>query len=284
MQGAEKTHEPQLTLADRVANVEVRCTCAEFRKAGRVCPHVLAAGLAVLLGKGRSEKVEVRSGTAAQAASETEGGDRPPLQKTSKRWLVEDAPAGTQLVEITVLLPMQLKEALAKDPVRIILEAQREGEAQAQPFDAAMAAVKSGFAVSEEDERVLAALETVAGGASGINAVARGKMGALLRALGAHPRVWLGKKSRVEVRASAERARILLSRRGDGALEMKADSLAETSLRSRMSTSPSAGGRRLPAEVVLPTWNFDGETLTETPSLPNGFSSGERIVPLGSDS
>ena len=48
VQGAEKVHEPQITLADRVADVEVRCSCAEYRKTGRVCPHVLAAGVALL--------------------------------------------------------------------------------------------------------------------------------------------------------------------------------------------------------------------------------------------
>jgi len=53
VQGAEKTHEPQITLAERVADVEVRCSCAEFRKTGRVCPHVLAAGVALLEGSRR---------------------------------------------------------------------------------------------------------------------------------------------------------------------------------------------------------------------------------------
>src|SRR5476651_518827 len=48
VQGAEKIHEPQIALADRVANVEVRCTCAESRRSGRVCAHALAAGLALL--------------------------------------------------------------------------------------------------------------------------------------------------------------------------------------------------------------------------------------------
>src|SRR5260370_34208223 len=48
VQGAEKVYEAQITLADRVANIEVRCTCAESRRSGRVCPHALAAGLALL--------------------------------------------------------------------------------------------------------------------------------------------------------------------------------------------------------------------------------------------
>jgi superfamily II DNA or RNA helicase len=48
VRGGEKMYDAQITLADRPANVEVRCTCAESRRHGRVCAHVLAAGLALL--------------------------------------------------------------------------------------------------------------------------------------------------------------------------------------------------------------------------------------------
>src|ERR1700734_90115 len=52
VQGAEKIYEAQIPLADRAANIEVRCTCAESRRSGRVCAHVLAAGLALLQPQG----------------------------------------------------------------------------------------------------------------------------------------------------------------------------------------------------------------------------------------
>jgi len=48
IQGAEKIYDAQITLADRAANIEVRCSCAESRRSGRVCAHALAAGLALL--------------------------------------------------------------------------------------------------------------------------------------------------------------------------------------------------------------------------------------------
>src|SRR5580658_779673 len=48
VRGAEKTYDPQIVLADRIANIEVSCTCAESRRSGRVCAHALAAGLAFL--------------------------------------------------------------------------------------------------------------------------------------------------------------------------------------------------------------------------------------------
>ena len=48
VRGAERVYEAQITLAERVAQVEVRCTCVESRRSGRVCAHILAAGLALL--------------------------------------------------------------------------------------------------------------------------------------------------------------------------------------------------------------------------------------------
>jgi len=271
VQGADKVYEAQITLADRVANIEVRCTCAESRRSGRVCPHVLAAGLAMLQPAG-SRRTPCDG--AVSGGYPSHGVRRVP------RWLPEEAPAGTAQIEITILLPLQLMEALAKDPVRIILEARRDDEAQTQPFDAAMRGLDNGFVVGEDDERVLAALELLTGTASGINAVPRGKIGLFFRALGDHPRVWLGKKQRVEVRAATKRPRIILSRRSDRALELDLEGS-----RRAPRDGPSQGLRRLPTEEgtaarsATATWHFDGVQIMETPPMPGGFSSGSRVIP-----
>jgi superfamily II DNA or RNA helicase len=277
VQGAEKVYQPQITLADRVANIEVRCTCAESRRSGRVCAHALAAGLALL--QPASSKVATNA-----VGSRRPPGDGPPNPAPSPggrrlpRWLLEEAPEGTARVEITVLLPLQLKESLAKDPVRIILEARRGEDTQTQPFDAAMRGLNAGFAVREEDDRVLSALESLTGTASGINAVPRGKIGAFLRALTDHPCVWIGKKERIEVHASAERPRIVFSSRPDGALELSVDGSRRPPGDGSPTTAPSPGGRRLPTELPIPGWHFDGAQIVETPPLPAGFSSGSRII------
>ncbi|MEI9997717.1 MAG: hypothetical protein WDO13_00335 [Verrucomicrobiota bacterium] len=84
---------------------------------------------------------------------------------------IEDAPPDTPHLELTVLLPLQLADALGKDPVRIILEARRmggSGDPAPQPFDPAVRAAGAAFAVNDEDERVLAALERLTGAAAGI--------------------------------------------------------------------------------------------------------------------
>ena len=251
VQAAEKVHEPRITLAERAANVEVHCTCIESRRHGRVCSHALAVGLAVMEGK-------LTRPAATPKAAISHG---PRLQ----RKLVDDAPPEIPRIEFSVLLPLQLKDALAKDPVRVILEARRENDALPQPFDTIIRDRTETISVSEEDDHLLTALESLTGAANGLNAIPRGKISAFLHALGNHPRVWIGKKQRIGVRAAEERAPIIINRRDDGALELRHDCRPQV--------------RRLPAEPLLPNWNFDGITLTESPALAAGFTDGTRIIP-----
>jgi superfamily II DNA or RNA helicase len=257
VQAGEKIHEPQITLADRVANVEIRCTCAENRRTGRVCPHVLAAGLAAMQPKSGGPDNSL-SGFAQNHSGRT-GREGPKLI----RYLLEDAPSNTPHLELTLLLPLQLKDALTKDPIRVILEACRANDPTPQPFDAVLPSVKAGFSVSEEDDRLLTALERFAGTATGLNAIPRAKIGNFLHALDAHPRIWLGKKQRIEIHAAAERPRVILSTRDDGSLSLE-----------------SMGSRRTPGggQPLLPNWILDGNQLTESPPLPPGFSSGNLTI------
>jgi superfamily II DNA or RNA helicase len=250
VQGGEKIHEPQIVLADRIANVEVRCTCAENRRTGRVCPHALAAGLALLGGDVSGSRRTPGGGQPQPRAAATPAAQRLP------RHLLEDAPPHISRLELTLLLPLQLKDAFAKDPIRVILEARRDSHGAPQPFDAILPSIKAGFSVSEDDDRLLTALERFAGGAAGLNAIPRAKIGSFLHALDAHPRTWLGKKQRIDIRAAAGRPQVTLTTLDDGSL--------------------SVGSRRTPGggQSVLPNWTFDGTHLTESPPLPPGLATG----------
>ena len=277
--GAEKIYDAQITLADRISAVEVRCTCAESRR--RVCPHILAAGLAA---------AQLKHGPQSSEAA-TVVPDSGPPQKIQRlpRWPIGDAPSGIPSIEITVLLPLQLKESLRKDPVLIILEAGRSTDEQPHPWNAIFSYFKSGFAASEEDDRLLTALENATGSVTGINSVPRAKIGTILHALKNHPRVWLGKKQRIEVQGTDERPRIVLSRREDGGLDMalrKNPPLGTAAATSELPISPcsqtpfgNAIVRATPLPPPLSHWSLDNHHLTETPSLPPGFSSNSRIIP-----
>ncbi len=261
VQGGEKAYDAEIALADRVANVEVKCTCLEFRKSGRVCAHVLAAGLAFLQPQKSSE-------VAAAVPDGGSGGSRPPLQKAGpKRWLWEEAPVGKPKIELMVLLPVQLRDSLSRDPVRFILEARRENETQTQYWDALAPALAGGYAVQDEDEQVLAALEEITGAVKGLNEIPRAKMGQLLRALSNHPRVWLGKKERVEVKAATSRTKLFLKMKMDGGLELQP------------MEGPAPAGPRTGGELPIPGWMFNGREITETATRPPGFTSGTRLIP-----
>jgi superfamily II DNA or RNA helicase len=260
VQGAEKVHEPQITLADRAANVSVQCTCPDSRRSGRVCAHALAAGLALLQPPKALSPGGAASGLPPKAA-------QPTLPKL-KRYLPDDAPPGTPRVELTILLPLQLADAFLKDPIRVIVEARRDDDAQPQPFDAIRPALRAGFAVSEDDERLLALLERTTGSIAGVNAIPRAKIGAILRALDGHPRVWIGKKQRIAVQASSERPQLVLHMREDQSLEVR------TAVSCRPSDSSNAKG------LASLAWIFEGTTLAESVTLPAGFPlSGKLVVP-----
>jgi superfamily II DNA or RNA helicase len=247
VRGAEKIYEPRIVLAERVAKVEVRCTCAESRRSGRVCAHALAAGLALL---------QPATASAPKPAA-------PSAPARSRPWQVAGTGPEKRPLEITAIFSPHFVEALKKDSIRIILEAKWENAERAIPWDAIMPELQAGFAVSEDDDRLLSGLEEATDAVIGVNAVARKKMPALLRALAGHPRVWLGKSQRVEIEATADRPVIRPGWRADGALELAL-------------TAETKEGNG--ATEVLPGWSFDGKRLVEKPILPAGFSGGSRII------
>jgi superfamily II DNA or RNA helicase len=245
VQGAEKAYDAQIVLGARVAAVEVKCTCVESRRSGRVCAHALAVGLFALRPIATTPAVPARQA-------------QPPAGP--RRWRLGQEPEGTPRVEVTFLLPLNLRESLAKDPVRVILEGKITGENQ--PWDALAPMLARGFAVSEEDEVALAALERAVGAVAGINQVPRARLGEWLHRLGGHPRVWSGKKERIEIRATAERPRIDVRSREDGSLELN--------------VFVSGAAQR---SGPLPGWSLEGAVLSENPVAPPGFVEGRRVIP-----
>ena len=252
VQSGEKIYEPRITLAERVSAVEVQCTCVESRKSGRVCAHVLAAGWALL--HPATAKIVAASRPTPVVLS---------APKSSKRWLIGESPLGTPALECTALLPLQLKDALAQNSLRVILEARRDKQPETIPWESATREFKGGFAISEDDETLLRALESCAGLVAGINSVPREKVRAFLRAISGHPRLWLGKKQRIEVRAATEQPRIDIQRRADGALEL---------------TAPKSAPEPSGTPWLVAGWRFDGKTLTEISILPGNMEHLPRFI------
>ena len=177
-----------------------------------------------------------------------------PAQKNLRRWLNGEAPAGVPAIECAALLPLRLEEALGQNSLRVILEARSPEGSTTVPWETARRDFKNGFAVDEDDARLLDALEKTTGAVAGLNAVPRERWAAFLRSLAGHPRIWLGKKERIEVHAAADRPKIFLHRRPDGALELNPETEAPP-------------GRSLP----LAGWRFDGHALFEIPASLENF-------------
>lgn len=261
VQGAEKSYDARILLGERVASVEVKCTCPESRRSGQVCAHALAVGLTAL--KPATVPVTPSSTTAAQLrgksaeANSAKGAAATPSQPG--RFPAEEAPPGVPRIEFTFILSLNLREALGKDPFRIILEAQRDGETL--PWDALAPKLPAGYAVSEADDRALAALVAATGAINGISLVPRARLGTVLHALGGHPRVWSGRKEKIEIRASADRPRLAARVLVDGALELRIE-----------------GGTGKATPGMLPGWSLDGATLAEIPLTPAGFGPDSRRV------
>ena len=256
VRGDEKVYQPRIVLAERVSQIEVRCTCVESRRSGRVCAHAMAAGLA-LLNPPREESAVA----SAKAASPTSSSISP-KPSGPKRWLIDDAPPGTPSIQLDLLLPLQLPEAVRQNSLRVILEVRREKADSALPWEPALRDLQKGFAVDEDDFRVLAALEKTAGALAGINSVPCAGMNRFLRSLSNHPRVWLGKKQRIEVEANLSKPQVTLSRRADGSIELV----------------PQTKPALFPGtDLALPGWRFDGRRLVEIPAVPGGISS-PRII------
>jgi hypothetical protein len=82
VQGAEKSYDAQITLGDRVAAVEVRCTCPESRRSGRVCAHALAVGLATLNPPKAAAAKPATLVAKSDASPVPPGAERPRLEVT----------------------------------------------------------------------------------------------------------------------------------------------------------------------------------------------------------
>jgi superfamily II DNA or RNA helicase len=257
VQGAEKSHDARIVLGDRIASVEVKCTCPESRRSGRVCAHAIAVGL-VALGGPRSPSAGLSSENARCHPAPNPGRPSPapsstPPKPPSRRILIDEAPLEIPRLEVTFLLPLNLRETLDKDSFRIILEA-RIAEGPVQPWDALAPQLSGGYAVDEADDRALAALAVAAGGVTGISLIPRAKLGAFLHTLGDHPHVWLGRKERITVAAMEGRPRLAAQTHEDGTLELVLEN----------HDAPSRPG-------PLPGWSLQGAILKEIPVAPPGF-------------
>ncbi len=227
------TIKARLKLGERATEVENLCACRPARVDGAICAHVLALVFATL------------------AHKKIKWVPSPPKSKpTLKRVPVEEAGADNPKLELMILLPLNLSEAWRKNELRIILEGSVAGT-PFQPFDAI--SKEPTYAVGDADEGVLST-----GPQTGVWLLAAKDFDTFFGALMNHPRVWLGKKTQIQIRNAVSRPQLNLELEPTGELGL------------RLSTTST------PVGDVLGNWGFDGKTLTRIIQLPAGYEVGEQ--------
>jgi superfamily II DNA or RNA helicase len=216
------TVHARLKLGARATEVENLCACRQARVEGTICAHVLALIYATQLPATQPvAPVRVAPPTGIQFVPLTEAGDQ------------------NSILELKILLPLNLDAALRAGELRVVMEGRVAG-GEFRPFDALSKDVT--YAVGEADERILAA-----GHQTGLWPLRVADLGLLL----GHPRVWLGKRTPVQVREPTQPTRLALTLEPTGTLKLQL-------------TGPATS-----------QWTFDGQTLTSPSILPAGYAPGE---------
>ncbi len=213
----------RLKIGRRLSEVENLCTCRQAKTDGSICAHVIAAGLKWL--RYRDQQTAAMA-TPSAAPGQSNRPASPTVASTEKPKAPWRCLAGTpgvtaRLLEVRVLLPLNWPHPLSQGRLRVILEGRMEGESDSRPWDSITRNETALCAVSEEDEVLLRCIESQQGGNTpGIFEVGATDLPRFLKALINHPRVWIGKKSPVQVRALTRKPVLLLQGRENGELNL----------------------------------------------------------------
>jgi SNF2 family DNA or RNA helicase len=228
------------------------CPCRVSRQRGLICAHSVAVGLHLL------SPVPATSAPAPAAASQKS--NRPAKHGTQP---LRRAPTGDsgEPLEISVILPPNLTEALARGHVMVYLEGQwSKGRSPLNAVPAHLA-----FTLSEQDAALLDALESL--NDSETPAMLRlnhTQFATLLTRLMAHPRVTLGKTRPVQVLSEPLR------------LDAQAQLHPSGDIILTLSGQPPNGFIPGP-----PPWIFDGQSLRplDLPSQLEAALKGPMRIP-----
>jgi superfamily II DNA or RNA helicase len=171
------------------------CPCRASRQRGLICAHAIAVGLHYLRPPTPPPAAFPAPALAPALASAAQTPPSPPVR--SVRRLRRSGPDKTaESLEIAVIFPSQLPAAIAQGRVTLHFEGTWAGGRR--PL--AMAPMDRTFALSEEDTRLLDAIEAVAGGDTpGLLMLTPPQLAQVLPALVGHPRLSLGKTQPVRV-------------------------------------------------------------------------------------
>ena len=175
-------------------DLENLCTCRASREWGTMCAHSVAVGLHWL--KPKIEAAENPTPTTSPRSLATSRSSVPsPAQHITRLRRAVPGEPGIETLTLHVILPPNFAEAAARGKVMLVIEG--EWTRGRVPLNALPK--ERPYRLTEEDERLLARVEELAGEPAGMLVISTRELAALLPHLAAHPRVTLGKSKAVTV-------------------------------------------------------------------------------------
>jgi superfamily II DNA or RNA helicase len=188
VQSGETTYRSGLVIKSQV-DIENTCSCRQSRELGTICPHAVAVGLHWI-------KPAAPPAAPAGIGPKRPPGAPPPSLRPAKDPVRIRRDDSADLVEVAVVLPPNLADALARGKIMTVLEGVR-GTTR-KPLNAWIAAGAARF--GPEDHRVLDALEPACGGDTpGMVQLGLAEFAELLAGLVDHPRVTSGRNRSVNI-------------------------------------------------------------------------------------
>jgi len=209
-------------------DIENLCPCRASRQHGLICAHSVAVGLHHVRSVAPATLVPSGKPGAAKPSAAGPGAGKPMASPAKPKVFnrVRRAEDGLE-AELGILLPPNLPDAIGKGKVLVVLEASWSGgrtPLNALPKDQA-------FRFDAEDERVIAAAEELAGDTPGMVVLGLADFTKLLRAMGGHGGVSLGRGQALEVASEPMRLEIRAALKPDGRIELRlASNLAGATL------------------------------------------------------
>ena len=194
------------------ANIENICTCRPSREYGTICAHSLAVGLAIVAGQQPAPIRGDATGTPAAAASPLKAAPAPAIP-------FQPDPAAPG--RLYVVFTPDLSAAWAKGQLLVGLEIASGGDRKllsvAGPHGQGI-----DRSLIPDDYRVVQRLAQIIGAVpTGMSFLSRGQFLTMLEALAGHPRIALGRSTRVVVESSMFRPRLRARFKKDHSLELE---------------------------------------------------------------
>ena len=214
VQEGTTSYRAGLVIKDAI-NIDNLCTCRAARSWGAMCVHSIAVGLHHIQKTNPAAATPARTETPSGPTKYAAPAQTAPVRNYKHVKRSQDGPQA----ELALIFPPNFEQALAKGKVMLYAEAiWSKGRTPANNLVGA-----GEFRFGAEDEKLLDALEEVAGDTPGMMMAGPDDLTKILRAAVDHPRVTLGKNQALSVSDEPIRLAIRAGLEASGEISLNLD-------------------------------------------------------------